>query len=261
VIAVAAPAAAAGIRGLPLAGAFNLRDFGGYATAEGGTVRWGMLYRSGLMSHLTEEDARQLRALGIRAICDFRRGNERAAQSTRWHGTEIDYYCRDYEELTGQLGAMMMLGETSAESVRQAMIALYCDIPLHHAPAYRAMFETLLSGRVPLIINCSAGKDRTGVGAALVVAALGVPRDLIVGDYLLTNDHANWDLMLRHLEPSRRERMQQPVMAPLLAADAAYLESFFGFVDRNCGGIEGYLAGELDVDASARDALRGLLVD
>ena len=166
-------------RRLPLERAFNLRDFGGYATADGRVVRQGMLFRSGTMALLSEADAAHLRSLGIRAICDFRRGNERSAEPTVWHGAEVDYFCRDYSESSGILGEMLKRKDSTAQDMRDAMIGLYRAIPLDHAASYRAMFAQMLAGRLPIIINCSAGKDRTGVGAALILAALGVPRLLL----------------------------------------------------------------------------------
>jgi protein-tyrosine phosphatase len=177
---------------LRLESAFNLRDFGGYATADGRVVRRGMLYRSGTMALLSDADAAHLRSLGIRAICDFRRGNERTAEPTLWHGAEVDYFCRDYSESSGLLGEMLKRTDATAEDMREAMLSLYRVIPVDHAASYRAMFAQIANGRVPILINCSAGKDRTGVGAALILAALGVPRETIVADYLLTIGTGFW---------------------------------------------------------------------
>nr|WP_218036593.1 tyrosine-protein phosphatase [Sphingobium sp. EM0848] len=249
--------------GLPLGSAFNLRDFGGYATAEGRCVKRGVLYRSGTMALLTDADAEQLRSFGIKAICDFRRGNERTAEPTHWHGAEVDYFCRDYTESSGLLGEILKRDGATAEDMRATMIALYRDIPVDHAESYRAMFARIAEGRVPLLINCSAGKDRTGVGAALVLAALGVPRATIVQDYLLTNDHADWEWLLaqRNTLVARMRQARAETLRPLLVADAAYLDSLFAALDERHGGVDGYLADVLGVDAAARDAMRGMLLD
>ncbi|WP_242127523.1 tyrosine-protein phosphatase [Sphingobium sp. Sx8-8] len=247
---------------LPLGSAFNLRDFGGHATVDGRRVKRGMLYRSGTMSLLTEDDADHLRSLGIRAICDFRRGNERTAEPTLWHGTEVDYFCRDYGESSGLLGEVLKQGG-SAEETRQLMVELYRAIPVDHAESYRAMFGRIADGRVPLLINCSAGKDRTGVGAALVLAALGVPRQTIVEDYLATNDHADWDWLLARRDTlMSRARLTRPdVLEPLLRAEAEYLDALFATLDEVHGGLEAYLNDRLGVDAAALDAVREALLD
>lgn len=247
---------------LPLASAFNLRDFGGHATVDGRTVKRGMLYRSGTMALLTQEDAAQLRTLGIRAICDFRRGNERAAEPTVWHDADVDYYARDYSESSGILGDMLRNKDASAQDMRAAMIALYPDILIDHAESYRAMFAQMAAGRLPILINCAAGKDRTGVGAALILAVLGVARETIIEDYLATNDHADWDWRLSmqkglmgQLQATRRD-----VLAPVLTADAAYFDRLFVALDEDHGGIKGYLEA-LGVDAAMRADLQAALLD
>jgi protein-tyrosine phosphatase len=248
--------------GLPLASAFNLRDFGGYPTADGRMIRRGMLYRSGTMALLTPEDTAQLQSLGIRAICDFRRPGERRSEPTSWHDASVDYYCRDYSGATGVLVDMVREERTTAADMRAAMLNVYHEIATDHAEAYRAMFAQMLAGHVPILINCSAGKDRTGAGAAMVLAALGVSRDVIVEDYLLTNSHADWTWRLAQGEShlSRLQQARAEVLAPLLVADAAYLEALFTHFDTLHGGIEGYLRDVLGVDAAERAALREALL-
>ncbi|MEJ7934435.1 tyrosine-protein phosphatase [Sphingobium sp. AN558] len=250
-------------RRVPIATAFNLRDFGGYATTDGRTVRRGMLYRCGTMSLLTDEDANQLRALGIRAICDFRRPSERREEPTRWHGDDVDYHCRDFNTSTGVLGEMLRGKAVTQEEMRQAMIALYREIAMEYAPSYRAMFDQILAGRVPILINCSAGKDRTGVGAALILAALGVPRATIVEDYMLTNAHADWDwrLSLGESRLAHAHRTMKEVIAPVLTADALYIETLFETLDATHGGVEAYLEQVLGVDTPARAAMRDILLE
>lgn len=247
---------------LPLERAFNLRDFGGYVTADGRMVKRGMLYRSGTMALLSEADATHLRSLGIRAICDFRRGNERSAEPTVWHGDDVDYFCRDYSESSGLLGEMLTRARATAADMREAMIALYRAIPADHAASYRAMFAQMASGRLPILINCSAGKDRTGVGAALILSALGVPRETIIEDYLLTNSHADWDWLLaqRNTLVARARRTRAEVLAPLLTVDVAYLDTLFAALDAGYGGVDGYLT-DVGVDAAAREVLRARLLD
>lgn len=247
---------------LPLGSAFNLRDFGGHATVDGRHVKRGMLYRSGTMALLTDSDADHLRSLGIRAICDFRRGNERTAEPTRWHGPDVDYFCRDYSESSGLLGEMLRRDGATPHDMRQAMIALYRVIPVDHAESYRAMFARIAEGRLPLLINCSAGKDRTGVGAALILAALGVPRAAIVQDYLATNAHADWDWLLgqRDTLMARARLARAEALEPVLKAEAVYLDTLFATLDADHGGVDGYLD-MLGVDAAARDAMCGMLLN
>lgn len=248
--------------GLPLASAFNLRDFGGYPTVDGHTIRRGMLYRSGTMALLTPEDSAELRSLGIRAICDFRRPGERKSEPTSWHDASVDYYCRDYSGATGVLVDMVRAERTTAADMKAAMLAVYHEIATDHAEAYAAMFRQMLAGHVPILINCSAGKDRTGAGAAMVLAALGVSRDVIIEDYLLTNSHADWTWRLAQGEShlSRLKKARADVLEPLLVADVAYLEALFEHFDRLHGGVDGYLREVLGVGVSEQAALREVLL-
>jgi protein-tyrosine phosphatase len=243
---------------------FNLRDFGGHTTHDGRKVRRGVLYRSGTMAMLDEEDAAFLRSLEINAICDFRRGDERASEPTLWHvGSKTHYWSHDYEQSTGMLTATLRSHNASANQLRDVMIQLYRDIPVDHAPAYRAMFVHLGEGATPILINCSAGKDRTGVAAALVLASLGVPRASIIDDYLLTNELAEWDRMMAHNSHNSAlfNRVPPETLAPVLAADAEYLETMFQTLDERFGGLDGYLERELGVDTAARHRMHETLLE
>jgi len=251
-------------RALPFEGAFNLRDMGGYATADGGRVKRGMLYRSGTMAMLTEEAERQLGMLGIATVCDLRRANERAAAPTRWcEPAGVHYWSRDYQESSGVLADVIRSTEPTRDAMHAAMVNLYRDIPTDHAPSYRVMFERLLGGHVPLLFNCAAGKDRTGFGAVLILHTLGVPHDTIIEDYLLTNTYADFSRFTAKRESSLTRLAEQTpeIVAPLFAADADYLSALFETLDRDFDGIDGYLANSLSVDAEARSRLRALLVE
>lgn len=247
-------------RVLPLESAFNLRDLGGYETRDGGRIKSGLLYRSGTMSMLSDADERHLAALGIATVCDLRRPRERESQPTRWcKPAGVHYWSRDYTEVSGVLGEMVKDPATTPAVMRDTMIAVYRAIPTDHGPSYRVMFERLLGGHVPLLFNCAAGKDRTGVGAALILHALNVPHETIVEDYLLTNSLADFS-RFRSGNPAILLRSQE-VLAPMFAADADYLAAMFETLDRQFGGVDRYLADAIGVDLSARARLRALLVE
>lgn len=245
---------------LPLEGGFNLRDMGGYATADGRTLKHGMLYRSGIMSMLTEADERHLAGLGIVTVCDLRRANERASRPTRWCGPAgVHYLARDYSESSGVFNELLDCEAPTLQQARDMMIAVYREILVDHAPSYAAMFARMLDGHVPLLFNCTAGKDRTGVAAALILWALGVPRETILEDYLLTN-RADFSRMLTTEGRSKLRRIPADVLAQILAADPDYLDAMFAELDRSHGGIDAYLAG-LGVDDAAKAKLRDRLLD
>lgn len=248
---------------LPLDGGFNLRDMGGYATADGRSVRRGLLFRSGVMSMLTEADEAHLAGLGFATVCDLRRPGERRRDPTRWcEPAGVLYWSRDYEEATGVLGALLGGEVADAAQMRTKMLDLYREMLVDHAPSYRFLFERLAGGHVPLLFNCSAGKDRTGVAAALILSVLGVPRDTIVEDYLLTNSYADFSRLIGAGRGGSDTfaAVDPEVVRPLLAADADYLATAFDSLDRDHGGIDAYLA-SIGVDAPAKARLRELLLD
>lgn len=136
-------------------------------------MRWRVLYRSGSMHFLTPADYAFLEGLGIRNVCDFRDNLERKREPVKWPKSKAlrifsDDYTLDSSGLFPAGG-----GTPTAEQARAAFTKFYPQLLVTFNGQYRRMFGELLAGRVPLAFNCSAGKDRTGVAAALVLTALG----------------------------------------------------------------------------------------
>ena len=261
---VATAATAAHRRLLPLQGGRNFRDLGGYRTADGRRVKWGLLYRSGSMHGLTASDYATLQRRGIRVVCDLRDTRERAAEPVRWPAAGAprvlsDDYLLDMRDLL-PAGAMK---DWTAETARAAMTAGYPKMLVQFRGQYRRMFTELLAGHAPLAFNCSAGKDRTGIAAALLLTALGVPRDTVIEDYLLTNRYldaakllaspAQADTPWAHLPPS--------VAAALAAADRRYIEAALAVLDRHPGGATGWLRDEMGLSAADIARLRTAYLD
>lgn len=167
---------------LPLQGGRNFRDLGGYRSADGRQVRWGRIYRSGVMAGLTTADMTYLSDLGIQAICDLRSIQERTSQPNPFlKNPSPEVVGTDYDMIN-------MSGFTKAANRQEAITAFadgYVEFAQVLTPQYTDMFARLLRREV-LAFNCSAGKDRTGIGAALILSVLGVPRETILADYALT---------------------------------------------------------------------------
>jgi len=241
----------------PLAGGRNFRDLGGYPTADGRQVRWRRLFRSGALTNLTEADGSQLGCLGIRTICDLRAPSERRREPTHWNsgGVESLHWEREFAGVSLR-ELLRESGELSAEEMRQAMLRLYRTIPSQFAAPYAALFGKIAQGGVPLILHCAAGKDRTGVAAALILTSLGVPRNVVIEDYALTNTVIDLEAVLFERrrpgigvtdELAQLVHASREVRAPLLAAHPEYLEAALGQVERDHGSVAGYLAGPLGV--------------
>jgi protein-tyrosine phosphatase len=172
---------------LPLEGGRNFRDLGGYRGAGGKDVKWGRIYRSGVMANLTRADVAYLSSLGISIICDLRSPQERTNEPSALLGNpNIKIMSHDYE-LTSSLSRLA--ATTTREQAVEAFAGAYMNFMDTLAPQYTDLFASLLDSQAPVALNCSAGKDRTGVGSALILAVLGVDRRSIVADYALSQTY------------------------------------------------------------------------
>ena len=174
-------------RHLDLAGASNFRDLGGYRAKDGRSVRWRQIFRSNHLGHLTEADIGVLRGLGLKSAFDFRGTEERLAAMCRLE--EIAVHSLPIEPtVVAALRARRANGTAlSSGDALEVMRDSYRSYVRHNTACFRALFAHLLEDRAPLVIHCTAGKDRTGFACALILHTLGVPDEVISEDYLLTN--------------------------------------------------------------------------
>lgn len=246
---------------LALEGSRNFRDLGGYPAADGRTVRWGMLFRSGALSGLTEAGFAAFRARNIRTVCDFRTERERGAEPFAWAAHEsLNYWAHDYQVSFAELGETLRSGLASAEAARAGMIAGYRGLPYQLAPAYRRLFGFLKADEVPIVFNCAAGKDRAGTAAALILSALGVPREIVVEDYVLTNTAYDLEATLMTRRLGWGANYPDGVGAAIARADPAYIEAALEALDAGPGGLAGYLETELDVRPAELQTIRDRLL-
>jgi len=256
-------------RYLPLQGGCNFRDVGGHAAAEGRRVRWGRVYRAGVLSYFTAADAQQLSGLGIRAICDLRRADEREREPTRWPTPEAAVLTwEDGDNVptaTGRLAARPI----DVEGMRSAMLNMYRNLPRWMAPRVRGLFECVAGDRMPVVVHCSAGKDRTGFAVAMLLVALGVGLDAVMQEYLYTNEVGNFEEFAERrrnaqlgLSDERHPLSRYPVEVRriLFAADPAYLQAALLQIDSEFGGLEPYLQQAVGLSAPMRVRMREALL-
>lgn len=252
-------------RVLPLQGGRNFRDLGGYVTADGRRVKWGRIYRSGSMAELTLTDYDYLSNLGIRVVCDLRTPGERHAEPNKWQEiAKVGYWTRDYETSFGELRKVMASGLPTAQQAKEAMIAGYRELPFEQAPAYRELFKRLAAGEIPLAFNCSAGKDRAGTAAALILTALGVMRETVVEDYALSDKVVDFRSTYAAKENGRRSllaKLPPDIVTAILASDPDYIRAALAAIEARHGSVERYLQDELDVSARDLDTLRKQLLE
>lgn len=246
-------------REFALTGGDNFRDVGGYRTADGRKVMWGKLYRSASVGRYTAEDQALIRGLSVGSIIDLRSTRERQADKAPWmQGADVGYWTRDYDLSAGNLGALFAKRtKIDAATMRGAMIEGYRGFPREQAASYRMLFDRLLNSDKAVIVNCTAGKDRTGLATALVLSALGVPRETIMQDYLLSNSALDMDKLRADAGlNAATAALPADAVKPLLDVEPAYLDAAFDQIDKDYGSVENYLKRELGVDRAAIQRLR-----
>ena len=245
----------------------NVRDYGGYATASGAPIRRGKLFRTGHHNRATDQDLARFDALGVATIVDLRRASERLDQPSRrspgFAGLVIE--SGDGEVVEAPHVQFLRNTDLTEDAVRGFMAQTYRTMPFdpRHIEMFRSYFEALQTGEGAVVIHCAAGKDRTGLLAALTHHALGVSRDDLMEDYLATNQAVR----LQERAPEIRRRIQELYGRPasdeaviaFLGVEPAFIASAFAAIDAHHGSLDGYLADVLGVDAAARARLAARL--
>ncbi|PVE08035.1 protein tyrosine phosphatase [Limnohabitans sp. Rim28] len=237
-----------------LQGASNFRDLGGYRNAEGRRVRRGQVFRSDHLAGLTPEDHLQLQALGVRHSLDFRGKGEFTLTPYAIPG--VQRLALPIEPtVIARMQALVAQGvvPTTEETV-DLMRETYRDFVNRNADTFGRFLKHLLEQPNPQVFHCTAGKDRTGFAAALLLSALGVDRATIEHDYLLTNQLYKRD--------ARLEGQGHPhVMKVLWQVQPAFLQAAFDAVDAQHGGMRNYLHGAIGLSPQETQALQELLLE
>lgn len=264
-------------RHIRLPGTSNLRDLGGYAGAGGRSVRWGRLYRSGAMPRLGQPDWAWMHEQGIATVCDLRSAAERELAPTLWQGPDhTRHILADYDPhpIFGKPFVPARPG-AAVNDLHQGLYSLFVEML---APAFREMFAALLDEQAPIIVHCSAGQDRTGIAAGLLLALLGVDRETIYADYLLSAECRQFDneldrhgigafaetnIVARFYTEAIRRSGINAIRPPKLvdAEGAALLKHAFDVIEEQFGSVENYAAQRLGIDARGIERLRSIYLD
>jgi protein-tyrosine phosphatase len=254
-------------RVLSFAGGCNFRDIGGYPAAGGRSVRWGRVFRAGVLSYFKSSDHAQLQALRVRSICDLRRADERAKEPTRWPDHSVEALVFEDGVDVPTIRAFAALRPQTGDGMFAAMIELYRVLPTWMSGRIRGMFECISHSRLPVVVHCAAGKDRTGIAIGLLLAELGVDRTAIIEDYLLTNA-SDFETFIRQQHEAQLGLADQhhPLLAMppdmrrvLLSAQPEFLEAAFDAVDR-LGGLEVFLKETCQIPDAMRERVRDSLL-
>lgn len=246
---------------IPMQGVLNFRDMGGYKTNGGKEVRRGLFYRSAGLANMTDPDKQMLHTLGIKTIFDYRDDQEAQVQPT--------------PALTGIQNIRMpakgsaMFKMPSAKTLddidgtffkkidERVFQQFYASMPFG-SESFQKLFDVLKDDQnLGLLHHCAAGKDRTGVGSALILMALDVPRETIMADYLQTNDLLK--PMLQKFEHMLSEKLSAEEMEGfynIIAAKESYLQAVFNEIDTRYEQLEDFYDVELNVTPSELQLLR-----
>ena len=247
---------------IELEGALNFRDLGGYPTADGRTVRTGLVFRSDGLHALTEADCAVVGGLGLRTVYDLRRDVERERRPSIAHteGLEVTVLAMGEDgPVTQQFELLdLVLNGELPRADDEFMTGEYTRMLDENA----ALFGTLLSGlaepdALPALFHCTAGKDRTGVAAALLLLLLGVDRETVLDDYELTNEYRS-NRRIAELTPQLGAAgVDVDNVRALLSARRPVLEGALDHV----GDVDPYLRGPAGMTPETIERLRALLLD
>ena len=248
-------------------GIHNLRDYGGYGVAGGGLVRTGVLFRSGQHMEASDNDLALLDSLDIRTVIDLRGVSERDGFPCRRHPS-FDAQVIAYDGETsnsppheGGGGQVVM----TPERARERMLAVYTRMPVNPAmiDMFTRYFNALDKNDGGSLVHCFAGKDRTGIAAALLLHTLGVHHDDIVDEFLLTNAAPTREILERQSLPRMEAHygaIEPEALHNLMGVLPEYIDTYFAEITRDHGSMDAYLAARLGVDEARKSRLRDRFV-
>ena len=249
---------------LHLEGVANARDLGGYRTADGRRVRRGMVYRSGDLSRATDTDLERLQALDVQLIVDLRHDGEadEAPDRLPFGAAYLRLPFNENSSKIRQIAEVIV----NLRRMDEVMLQIYSDLVFETGAAKLGHLLRMLATddqALPALIHCSAGKDRTGLTAAVLLSVLGVPDAVIDADYALSNRSypVFYGDVARHTGLGWSMALVADDIHPLLLADPVMLRSMFAHMRVRYGSVEGYLAECADVDEAVLAQLRARLLE
>jgi protein-tyrosine phosphatase len=243
-----------------LEGARNFRDVGGHVTSKGLTVRSRRIFRSNSLARLTDRDVSVLEDFGLVAIFDLRSQAERQAAPTAWTSRDVETHA-----FRAQHKRRLIDMATDYPPTREGALTLmrdfYREMPSTMGHVFGDILARIGDGAIPCIIHCSAGKDRTGVAIAILLAAFGVPRAAIVEDYARSSmidglqDDMAQAVIVNGASQHLMRRYPPEALSALMDAAPDYIGYALDGIDERFGSIEAYLDAH-GVASEALDRLR-----
>lgn len=254
-------------RFVPLSRVQNFREVGGYPTRDGRRMKRGLIWRSARLDDLTSVDMNLDALRSIRLVADLRRESERSANPTPPEfvsSRTILSWDKEHIELARpeRLFAKGLDAEGYAEAVR----IFYRGLADGHREELSTLYRHLAAGEVPVLIHCSAGKDRTGVAVALLLELIGVDRDYVIADYCKTSELLDWKWLTSGAAAAGMQREWLDQLPPralevLMQADPSYIRAAFDEIELTYGSIRQFAHEALELAEDEIDALETLFVE
>lgn len=249
-------------RHINIKGAVNFRDLGDYSTKEGKTIKWRKIFRSGKLSGIEDTELGSLKDLQLKSICDFRTIAEQTAAPDKWHQIEqLNRFSLPIGK--GRVDKLEWLKNLQSEEGRKNhLVVANKTYVFDEIPTYKAFFEILLNEQnYPLLYHCTAGKDRTGFATLLLLSALGVDKETILEDYLLTNQYLASFAKKNIGRLSKDLGLSKAQILPIFQAQERYLQTGIDLIEEGYGTIENYLEKELEVGPIQIKRLKEILLE
>ena len=244
----------------------NFRDLGGLRSRSGHVVKKGVIYRSEGPANYSAAHRDELAALGVRTVCDLRSEAERAADPNDWCGPA----CRVLHlsmntDLRARDDAVWesFRSDPSPENTRRVMMQAYTLMPAALSLHWPFITGAIAAGETPLVVHCTAGKDRTGVAIALLLELLQIPPEEIVADYAKSDIFGENMRIAGTVESGFHKTFgfvpPEPVIDLLIGTEREFLRAALREVDHRWGSVERYFCSS-GVDAAEQAAVRGALL-
>ena len=256
------------VRRLPLEGAKNFRDLGGYRTTDGRYIRWGLVYRSNFLTDLTPNDYDYLEPLGIRLVCDLRADLERMRSPTSWIGNRPAFLNVPIgANRDGTLTPEELQKRVAAINAQTSASAKGYDYATAGAEQYGIILHRMAAGDLPILVHDTSGKDRAGLFAAILLTALGVPRETVISDYLLTTKYMLAPDAIKSTTAGLQSIFGLPdppdfaTVKAIMTVHPETLAATFENITKTYGSFENYLSTALHLSDSDISSLRTRLLE
>jgi protein-tyrosine phosphatase len=247
-----------GTRRIEFDGAHNFRDLGGYRSQLGGELRWGLVYRAGRIDQLTARDQDHFRSLGIRTVYDLRRDDERERFPDPVPNVHVCLMSRVFEHSAMPDTATFVDHHHSVQFLRELYVGLLTHAGREIGEIFTGMAQ---ADALPVLFHCTAGKDRTGVVAALLLSWLGVDREVVLDDFELTEQYIGHELHEEMFQRMLERGMAPEAAAGMLHASRDTMAAALDELEVRYGGIERYLREMAGADSATLRALRERLIE